>query len=429
VEDVVIMSGLPSSGKTTWAANNLHGFHRIASEQYKTQPKMVSAAETAYKEGARKFVFDATNATAEHRKVYIDWANKHGLSSKCVFVNTEVKEAIRRNELKADPTPKIAIYVTLKKLTVPKESEGCTVQIISDGPMDPVDAKKSPPKPKAGAPQPEKSAPGALQPGFGVMLAKNFEPGIDPSGWWFSEKLDGMRAIWTGSKLISRNGNEIAIPDWFRSWMPTHPLDGELFTKRGDFQHIVSIVRKIVPVDSEWKQIKYMIFDLPAEKSPFEARYEKLHEVVAATCGSDGACPLQVVSQTRIADFEDLQRMHKALVAKGAEGSMLRKPGSAYENKRSSSLLKLKDFDEADAVVTGAELGTGKYQNVMGYLSAKLRDEPAITFDLGSGFTDAQRRDYKKLFPVGTIIRVTFNGRTNAGKPRFPVFDGIHIDR
>jgi DNA ligase-1 len=261
------------------------------------------------------------------------------------------------------------------------------------------------------------------------MLAKNFEPGIDPSGWWFSEKLDGMRAIWTGSKLTSRNGNEIAIPDWFRSWMPTHPLDGELFTKRGDFQHIVSIVRKIVPVDSEWKQIKYMIFDLPAEKSPFEKRYEKLHEVVAAACGSDGACPLQVVSQTRIADFEDLQRMHKALVAKGAEGSMLRKPGSAYENKRSSSLLKLKDFDEADAVVTGAELGTGKYQNVMGYLSAKLRDEPNITFDIGSGFTDAQRRDYKKLFPVGTIIRVTFNGRTNAGKPRFPVFDGIHIDR
>lgn len=42
-----------------------------------------------------------------------------------------------------------------------------------------------------------------------VMLAKTWDEEIDPTGYYMSEKLDGMRMVWTGSKMYSRNGNAI----------------------------------------------------------------------------------------------------------------------------------------------------------------------------------------------------------------------------
>jgi len=41
------------------------------------------------------------------------------------------------------------------------------------------------------------------------MLAKTWDEEIDPTGYYMSEKLDGMRMVWTGSKMYSRNGNGI----------------------------------------------------------------------------------------------------------------------------------------------------------------------------------------------------------------------------
>ena len=426
-EDVVIMIGLPASGKSTWILNNLPNFTRISGDVHKTQPKMKAAAETEWKNGARKFVIDATNATPDHRKFWIDWASSHNMNTKCVFVDTPVKEALKRNELRGRNVPPIAIHVVNKKLTPPTPSEGCAVQIVGDSTVQ-RDEGVAVPKPKAAAVSKQTSSQG-LPENFSAMLAKNFEGGIDPTGWWHSEKLDGVRAIWTGTKFISRNNNEFAVPDWFREWFPPYPLDGELFTKRGDFQNVVSIVRKHVPVNSEWKNIKYMAFDMPAEKIPFEARYEKLQSVVDTACSGDRDCPIVVVKQTKIGSGAELKKLHSDLVKLGAEGSMLRMAGSPYEFKRSNALLKLKDIDETDAVVVGAQLGTGKYSGVMGFLQCELRDDRSIAFDVGSGFSDEQRRNYKKLFPPGTIINVTFNGKTNAGKPRFPIFHGIHIDR
>jgi DNA ligase-1 len=426
-EDVVIMIGLPGSGKSTWAMNNLPGFTRISGDVYKTQPKMKAAAETEWQNGARKFVMDATNATPDHRKFWIDWAGSHRLNTKCVFVDTPVKEALKRNELRGRTVPPIAIHVVNKKLSPPTASEGCTVQIVSDSTVQ-QDEGVAIPKLKAEAASKQTPSQG-LPENFSAMLAKNFEGGIDPTGWWHSEKLDGVRAIWTGTKFISRNNNEFAVPDWFREWFPPYPLDGELFTKRGDFQNVVSIVRKHVPVNSEWKNIKYMAFDMPAEKMPFEARYQKLYSIVDGACNRDPDCPIVVVKQTKITSGAELQKLHTELTKLGAEGSMLRMPNSPYENRRSNALLKLKDFDEADAVVDGAQLGTGKYSGVMGFLQVHLRDKPQITFDVGSGFSDEERRNYKRLFAPGTVINVTYNGTTNSGKPRFPIYHGIHIDR
>lgn len=70
-----------------------------------------------------------------------------------------------------------------------------------------------------------------------VMLAKSFDPETqDPKDWLMSEKLDGVRCFWNGSAMYTRNGHLFYPPDWFKKGLPEDLcLDGELWTKRGDF--------------------------------------------------------------------------------------------------------------------------------------------------------------------------------------------------
>ena len=82
------------------------------------------------------------------------------------------------------------------------------------------------------------------QPAQGVLLLKTWQPAQDVRGWLMSEKLDGVRAYWDGQKLISRGGKIFSAPAWFIKDFPPFALDGELWSKRRDFENIVSIVRR-----------------------------------------------------------------------------------------------------------------------------------------------------------------------------------------
>ena len=77
-----------------------------------------------------------------------------------------------------------------------------------------------------------------------LLLAHAWDNSQDLTGWWISEKLDGVRAYWTGSGFLSRQGNVFYAPDWFTSGLPQMPLDGELWLGRKKFQRTVSIVRR-----------------------------------------------------------------------------------------------------------------------------------------------------------------------------------------
>ncbi len=96
-----------------------------------------------------------------------------------------------------------------------------------------------------------------------LLLAHVWENDVDLAGWWMSEKLDGVRAYWDGSRLLSRLGNELHAPGWFVEGLPKSPLDGELWLERKAFQKTVSIVRRQDKSDL-WQQIRYLVFDAPA---------------------------------------------------------------------------------------------------------------------------------------------------------------------
>ena len=96
-----------------------------------------------------------------------------------------------------------------------------------------------------------------------VALANLYSGDIVLHDYWVSEKLDGIRAIWTGSTLVTRSGKQINAPDWFTSQLPNIKLDGELWAGRKGFYKVQQTVLDKRPNDQMWRTVKYMVFDLP----------------------------------------------------------------------------------------------------------------------------------------------------------------------
>jgi DNA ligase 1 len=113
-----------------------------------------------------------------------------------------------------------------------------------------------------------------------ILLAEVYRDQVDISRYLVSEKLDGVRAIWDGTTLRFRSGKEINAPRWFVDGLPKRPLDGELWIARGTFERLSGIVRKDVPDDSEWRQVRYMIFELPGAPGAFDQRAALIRETV-----------------------------------------------------------------------------------------------------------------------------------------------------
>jgi DNA ligase 1 len=168
-----------------------------------------------------------------------------------------------------------------------------------------------------------------------VLLAHNAPKSIDPTGYLVSEKLDGVRALWDGTVLRFRSGRTIAAPAWFTSKLPATPLDGELWLARGQFDALSGMVRKAQPVDAEWQQVKYMVFELPQGSGTFAQRAAQLQSLVQAA-----AWPaLQAVEQFAVANPAALQAKLKSITAAGGEGLMLHLASAPVTAGRSDVLL------------------------------------------------------------------------------------------
>jgi len=101
-----------------------------------------------------------------------------------------------------------------------------------------------------------------------LLLAESWDNATDLSGWWMSEKLDGVRAYWDGEHFLSRQGNLYHAPGWFVEGLPNLPLDGELWIGRKRFQRTVSIVRRQDKTEL-WNEVRFLVFDAPAAAGGF----------------------------------------------------------------------------------------------------------------------------------------------------------------
>ena len=287
---------------------------------------------------------------------------------------------------------------------------------------------------------------------FKVMLAQEYVQGKhDVIGWYESEKFDGYRAYFDpeGRQFYSRQGKKFNAPEWFIKAMPPKLLDGELWIGRECFQGM-GAVRKKIPLDEEWLNITYQVYDIPNHPGTFKERLKELEKFVKLSATrwkkiskdlpypmNGIPCPIVMAKQTIVKDLKHLDKLYKDITSKGGEGIMLKDPNSEYEGKRSKKLLKYKPAYDEEAVIIEHKMGEGKYKGYLGalicrplknhdtYSSADLDDDHIFSI---SGMDDAVRKSYKETHPIGTIISYEHSGKTDKGKPRFGRYTRIRTD-
>lgn len=245
------------------------------------------------------------------------------------------------------------------------------------------------------------------------LLAQTWDPRLDPSRYWVSEKLDGVRALWDGQRLRFRSGRPVAAPAWFAAALPREALDGELWLGRGQFERLSGIVRKNQPSDGEWRGIRYMVFELPEGQGDFSQRLQTLKNLVAQA----GSSALQAVEHFRVADAGALQARLDTVLRAGGEGLMLHRADAPLITGRSDALLKLKPWLDDEATVVAHQPGRGRFEGMLGALVVERSD--GRRFRLGTGFSESQRRLPP---PVGSLVTYRYRELTARGLPRHPSF-------
>lgn len=237
---------------------------------------------------------------------------------------------------------------------------------------------------------------------------------IDVTGWWISEKYDGLRAKWTGTGFLSREGNTFNAPAFFTAGFPSHPIDGELWLGRGRFQEALSVVRSGSATEATskaWERVQYMCFDMPhMEATPFEVRHAMLQQAV------DSVPYAFAIRQVRCSGKDDMLAALDGIILLGGEGIVLREPGSLYVGGSSTTALKVKRFKDAEAVVLGYTAGTGKHKGKTGAIIVRLENGEECKLNVP--------RDADRVNPpaIGATVTYSYTGTTDRGAPRDAAF-------
>lgn len=270
-----------------------------------------------------------------------------------------------------------------------------------------------------------------------------------------SPKYDGFRCIINGmGEPMSRNMKPVANGYVFSKIkeMNLPKFDGELLTYTNDKVDDFNTIQSKLSTRSGMPDFKYMVFDqYMLSQEPFCDRYGKLETWFKFN--GDRHKRLELVPQLLLDNEEALLEYEASCLADGWEGVMVRGINGPYKFGRSTVregiLLKLKRFFDAEAVVVQAhELRHNANEattNVLGYTErsshkANMQGMDTlgkftvrwgeVEFDVGTGFTAAQRdrywREPDKM--VGMTLTFKYQSLGPSGKPRFPVFLGFRHD-
>lgn len=174
-----------------------------------------------------------------------------------------------------------------------------------------------------------------------------------------------------------------------------------------------------------WDIVGAESFKAEKDETPYSERFEMIKEAVAKYDATFSAKDkfvgilkgkhrkAELIETIEVADVGEAQAHFKEMLKRGEEGSLLKSFDHVWEDKRSYGLLKLKDIKDADLEVVGWQEGTGKYEGMLGALICQSSDGK-IEVSIGSGFTDAQRKEYTEQKTVGRIIEILYNERISS---------------
>lgn len=190
------------------------------------------------------------------------------------------------------------------------------------------------------------------------MLAHKFRDHTAKVEWpvYVQPKLNGMRMLFNGRVGWSR-GNKAMIPEVIAHLQCDTGgliLDGELMLPGNLLlQESMKAMKKFRPELSP--TLIYHVYDIVAPELPYDARRSILHDLIPSLPPN-----IQLVSTALAADAEQVFAQHTQFVSDGYEGTMVRDPVMPYEiGKRSYSLLKLKDFQDAEYRILDVIDGAG----------------------------------------------------------------------
>ena len=199
-------------------------------------------------------------------------------------------------------------------------------------------------------------------------------------------------------------------------------LDGELYNHqlKSDFEKIVSVVRKDKPAPENMQSlIQLHVYDLPSLEGGFSQRTAELSSLIPANSSF-----VKLLETITIENEGELLEYFDTCRAQGYEGCMARMGDVPYQNKRSYSLLKVKEFDDAEFPIVGVEEGRGKMSGCAIFV--------CVT-ENGNEFKAKMRGNLESLRQYlgdsnawhGQLLTVQYQGLTGGGLPRFPV--GLRI--
>ena len=265
---------------------------------------------------------------------------------------------------------------------------------------------------------------------------------------YIQPKLDGVRCVIQANvkrHILTPDLNEIEVKAYSRTgkeWKniqhildelqpffnknPDVVLDGELYNHdlKDDFEKIISLVRKQKPTSLDRHEARLLTqFHCYDMYSPdFDHNFNIRDEFIMETI--DGEYEHTVTVDTEeVFDMDDAKKYHVENLALGYEGSIVRL-NTKYQQKRSHSLRKFKDFSDAEATIVGYLDGKGKRTGTLGKFI--MQDDEGNQFGCppGKGYT------YKDLAVMlenihqymGQRATFTFFERTKAGSYRHPLF-------
>ena len=265
------------------------------------------------------------------------------------------------------------------------------------------------------------------------MLAHKFDP--DRVNWddyvYMQAKLDGVRCLFTKDGAFSRTGKQFMnvqhieedLEHLFKA-LPWIVLDGELYNHnlRDDFEKIISLVRKQKPTYEDrseartWTQ--YHVYDYIGDDEKYRKRMHQLN-VSDIYSPSVKHVPAYLCATGAMAKV-----LHASFLDDGYEGSIMRQ-NTTYQQKRSYSLMKFKDFQDAEAEIIGWVEGKGKREGTIGKFVAKDGDGNEFGMPVMDKFKKLQRNFKKMQQWVGRIATFTYFERTKANSYRHPLFKAL----
>lgn len=243
-----------------------------------------------------------------------------------------------------------------------------------------------------------------------MMLLKSYN-NENINGWVMSEKLDGIRGYWDGKELYSKGGYLLHPPAYFIKNFPPFPIDGELFSQRGEFENISSIVRS-TQQDKGWYKLKLHVFEVPNTHGNLFERLNRLKHYLVLHPSSY----IQIIPQYPIQNKQQALDFLEGVKNNNGEGIVVRNPHAPAQTSLTTQVLKIKPVSQGTCKVISHNKGNKSFQNVLGSVTCQ---NDLGNFRIGSGFTLEERRHPPA---IGSMINFQYRGLTKNRLPRFATF-------